>query len=278
MLGCSVLWLGLLHSDKLFLGLSPTVSLKLSGCHSKYKKFDVFLGSAGFGSLLWVFRCELGPPGANVTAQRRLHKIWTLSAHTIKLCQLFVYCPAEMGNIWRIADCDTLELGTLPSDQTWVLRWLEVFEECDAGDPDVCSLCLYSCVAPQFVQLHSLLSNDQLQYLHITHWQLQIIKIDILTLYFPANFVGKILNSLNTVVHCTWHIKILMFVKTVFYKVTNNPQFRKYIQYYGGIQYGYRTKMTSTNYTIEVLIKTAPQKTCKMTRLANWNNIFELSH
>ena len=50
-----------------------------------------------------------------------------------------------------------------------------------------------------------------------------------------------------------------MFVKTVFYKVTNNPQFRKYIQYYGGIQYGYRTKMTSTDYTMEVLIKKVPR-------------------
>ena len=49
--------------------------------------------------------------GANFSAQERLHKIWPFSVHTIKCCQLFVYCPVEMvemENIQTIADSVTL--------------------------------------------------------------------------------------------------------------------------------------------------------------------------
>ena len=48
--------------------------------------------------------------GANFSAQERLQKIWTFSVHTIKCCQLFVYCPVEMvemENIQTIADSVT---------------------------------------------------------------------------------------------------------------------------------------------------------------------------
>ena len=96
--------------------------------------------------------------GANFPAQERLQKIWTFSVHTIKCCQLFVYCPLEMVEMVEMENIQTIaDSVTFLDTSNWAeLRLWETFAECWAGDnrsvsPYLLSLFIFLVLTLSFV-------------------------------------------------------------------------------------------------------------------------------